>query len=120
MVPGQCKGKAHKAAHLGYGGGRRCLVSRKWSGKTLAEHRADKRTHVLRTLGAVGATPQQLTPDGQPQRYTWSLMSLRDPDRPDRITLLLQVVAQKRRWREQYERARQQLDELSAIGDQAA
>ena len=35
-----CKGKAHDADHLGYAG-RRVLVSRKWSGKTLADHRAD-------------------------------------------------------------------------------
>ncbi|NMH93181.1 replication initiation protein [Pseudonocardia bannensis] len=119
MVPGQCKGKAHKAAHLGYGG-RRCLVSRKWSGKTLAEHRDDKKQHVLRTLGAVGAKPDQATPDGERQRYSWDLMGPRDPDRPDRTQLLLQVVAQKRRWREQYEQARQLLDDVSATGDQAA
>jgi len=31
LVPGLCKGKAHKRENLGYGG-RRCLVSRKWSG----------------------------------------------------------------------------------------
>ena len=34
LVPGRCKGKAHDADHLGYAG-RRVLVSRKWSGKTL-------------------------------------------------------------------------------------
>lgn len=113
MAPGHCKGRAHKAAHLGYGG-RRCLVSRRWAGKTLAEHRADKRAHVLRTLGAVGATVQQATPDDQRDRFTWHLMGSRDPDRPDRTSLLLQVIAQKRRWREQYERACAQLDELSA------
>ncbi|GAA3421729.1 hypothetical protein GCM10018952_69370 [Streptosporangium vulgare] len=36
MLPGRCKGKAHKAEHLGYAG-RRVLVSRKWSNKTLRE-----------------------------------------------------------------------------------
>jgi Replication initiator protein, pSAM2 len=34
MTPGRCKGKAHKAEHLGIAG-RRVLVSRKWSNKTL-------------------------------------------------------------------------------------
>ncbi|MGH3708823.1 MAG: replication initiator [Pseudonocardiaceae bacterium] len=34
MVPGRCKGKAHKPEHLGIAG-RRVLVSRKWSNKTL-------------------------------------------------------------------------------------
>ena len=33
-IPGRCKGKAHKAEHLGVAG-RRVLVSRKWSNKTL-------------------------------------------------------------------------------------
>ena len=41
MVPGHCKHKAHDRANLGIGG-RRVLVSRKWSGKTLAAHRADR------------------------------------------------------------------------------
>jgi len=41
LVPGCCQRKAHDADHLGYAG-RRVLVSRKWSGKTLADHRADR------------------------------------------------------------------------------
>src|SRR6185437_11898851 len=36
MRPGACKGKAHRREYLGYAG-RRVLVSRKWSGKTLAD-----------------------------------------------------------------------------------
>ena len=39
--PGACKGQAHRREYLGYAG-RRVLVSRKWSGKTLADHRADR------------------------------------------------------------------------------
>jgi hypothetical protein len=38
MRPGHCRGKAHRREYLGYAG-RRVLVSRKWSGKTLADHR---------------------------------------------------------------------------------
>jgi hypothetical protein len=34
MIPGRCKGKAHQLEHLGIAG-RRVLVSRKWSNKTL-------------------------------------------------------------------------------------
>jgi hypothetical protein len=34
MTPGRCKGKAHPPEHLGIAG-RRVLVSRKWSNKTL-------------------------------------------------------------------------------------
>jgi hypothetical protein len=34
LIPGACKSKAHRREYLGYAG-RRVLVSRKWSGKTL-------------------------------------------------------------------------------------
>ena len=69
LVPGRCKGKAHDADHLGYAG-RRVLVSRKWSGKTLADHRADRKDWLLRTLG-VSAT--------DPARYAWEPVA---PGRP--------------------------------------
>ena len=50
MVPGLCKGKAHRPENLGYAG-RRVLVSRRWSGKALADHRADRKAWLLETLG---------------------------------------------------------------------
>ncbi|PRX45841.1 hypothetical protein B0I32_1464 [Nonomuraea fuscirosea] len=43
MAPGRCRSKAHKPEHLGYAG-RRVLVSRKWSNKTLAEHARSRLT----------------------------------------------------------------------------
>jgi hypothetical protein len=58
---GCCKGKAHRREYLGYAG-RRVLVSRKWSGKTLADHRADRKAWLLRTLG--------LPDTDDPARYT--------------------------------------------------
>jgi hypothetical protein len=61
LTPGHCKGKAHKRQTLGFGG-RRVLVSRKWSGKNLADHRADRRNYVLATLGAVLAKPGNAGP----------------------------------------------------------
>jgi hypothetical protein len=42
-------GDRHDADHLGYAG-RRMLASRKWSGKTLADHRADRKQWLLTTL----------------------------------------------------------------------
>jgi hypothetical protein len=42
LVPGRCRGKVHQKATLGYTG-RRCLVSRNWSNKTLTDHRLDGR-----------------------------------------------------------------------------
>ena len=50
LTPGRCRAKAHQREHLGYGG-RRVLVSRKWSGKTLTDHRHDRRAFVLALLG---------------------------------------------------------------------
>ena len=41
LEAGRCASKAHDRDHLGLGG-RRVLVSRQWSGKTLAVHRADR------------------------------------------------------------------------------
>jgi hypothetical protein len=49
LVPGACKGNAHRRDHLGYAG-RRVLVSRKWSGKTLADHRGDRKPGLPRCL----------------------------------------------------------------------
>ena len=62
LRPGCCKGKAHRPEHLGYGG-RRVLVSREWSGKTLADHRADRKAWLIGMLG-LSAT--------DPSRYTWN------------------------------------------------
>lgn len=119
LVPGACQGKAHKPSNLGYRG-RRCLVSRKWSGRNLTEHRAERRDHVLKTLGAVGADVELVTkddPDGT--RYQWAPIAVDDSDMPDRTNLLLHSIAQRRRWREQYEQAKQAA-EHSATVDQAA
>src|SRR5690606_19886095 len=61
MMPGRCRSKAHKPEHLGYAG-RRVLVSRKWSNKTLAEHKQDRRTWVMEA-------PRQTTQPTDPHTY---------------------------------------------------
>ena len=53
MVPGSCPGKAHDPENLGCGG-RRVLVSRKWTGKTLKGHAADRAEVVRQVLAAAG------------------------------------------------------------------
>ncbi len=88
LVPGRCKGKAHDADHLGYAG-RRVLVSRKWSGKTLADHRADRKEWLT-------ADPRCFGTD--PARYTWEPVSPSDPDHMDHARRLLHVVADRARW----------------------
>jgi hypothetical protein len=96
LVPGCCKGKAHDADHLGYAG-RRILVSRKWSGKTLADHRADRQQWLLDTLG-VSAT--------DPARYAWELVAPGDPDHLDHRRRMLHVVADRLRWQASLAEAR--------------
>ena len=88
LRPGLCKGKAHRREHLGYAG-RRVLVSRKWSGKTLADHRSDRRAWLLATLG-ISAT--------DPARYTWEPVAPGDPDHMPTAQRLLHVVADRQRW----------------------
>ena len=108
LVPGRCKGKAHDADHLGYAG-RRVLASRKWSGKTLADHRADRKEWLLRTLG-VSAT--------DPARYAWEPVAPGDPDHLDHARRMLHAVADRARWQaaltEARRRAQEAADNVSA------
>lgn len=118
MRPGCCKGKAHKREHLGYAG-RRVLVSRKWSGKTLADHRADRRNWVLHTLGLADSD------DGQEQnanRYTWAPVTPNDPAVLPLPQRLLLAVAERARWRTQLDaaQARASGTHLSATVGRAA
>ena len=71
LRPGHCKGKAHRREHLGYAG-RRVLVSRKWSGKTLADHRADRKQ--------LAPGNPRASPRTDPARYTWEPVTPGDPD----------------------------------------
>jgi hypothetical protein len=103
LVPGRCKGKAHDADHLGYAG-RRVLVSRKWSGKTLADHRADRKEWLLSTLG-VSAT--------DPARYAWEVVAPTDPDHMDHARRLLHAVADRARWQAALAEARRLAQEAT-------
>ena len=87
LIPGACKGKAHHREHLGYAG-RRVLVSRKWSGKTLGDHRADRKNWLLSTLGV----------QADPARYAWEPVTPGDPDHMEPARRLLHVVADRQRW----------------------
>ena len=123
-APGRCPNKAHDSEHLGCGG-RRVLVSRKWTGKTLTDHRADRRSAVRDVLEAAGAdmteadrcSASQLRDDGQP-RYQWRPVD-RD-DLPTYTEAIARSVAQRIEWRAEYEQAKQRAgpnaDANSAIG----
>jgi hypothetical protein len=104
LVPGRCKGKAHRRDHLGYAG-RRVLVSRKWSGKTLADHRGDRQAWLIETLG-LSAT--------DPARYRWEKVTPDDEDYmpPDRR--LLHSVGDRLRWKSALAEARRRTEAESA------
>jgi hypothetical protein len=98
MTPGRCKGKAHQPEHLGIAG-RRVLVSRKWSNKSLDDHRAERGEFVRQLLEQAGIHPTHGPQDGP---YVWERTAPADPDVPPRPVLLLQAVAERQRWKAEY------------------
>jgi Replication initiator protein, pSAM2 len=56
MTPGRCKGNAHKLEHLGIAG-RRVLVSRKWSNKTLNVPLCSTSTRIAQRRVCAGQSP---------------------------------------------------------------
>jgi hypothetical protein len=73
-----CKGKAHKPEHLGIAG-RRVLVSRKWSNKSLDDHRAERAAFVRQLLDHAGVRPGYAVDDGP---FEWERTRPGDPDLP--------------------------------------
>jgi hypothetical protein len=125
MVPGACLNKAHDAEHLGLGG-RRVLVSRQWTGKTLTEHRADRSEVVRQVLALAGLeidnhdrlSVSVLTDEGVP-RYEWRIASPASVDMPSYRAVICSTISQALEWRKQYDEAKRRagplLDHLSAI-----
>lgn len=120
LAPGRCAGRAHDRENLGIGG-RRVLVSRDWSGKTLKEHKADRAQVVREVLLSAGIVPPEIErmaadvtlTDGS-QRFVWTDHPI-DPD--TYITAVMNAVVERQRWRTQY---RDAVDSLSATGPPAA
>jgi hypothetical protein len=104
LRPGACKGKAHRPEHLGYAG-RRVLNSRKWSGKTLQDHRGDRKAWLIQTLGLE-------PPD--PARYTWHAVTPADRDYLPPDKRLLHIVADRARWQAALTEARRKAQEADA------
>ncbi|GAB2699750.1 replication initiator [Nocardia thraciensis] len=116
-VPGRCKGKAHRRDTLGLPG-RRVLVSRRWSGKTLPDHKADRAEFVRQLLASVGIEK----PDTSHLKVT--PVEPGDKDRPLREHLIMGAISKRSRWRAEYLRARMAADppglhETSATPDAA-
>jgi hypothetical protein len=108
MVPGHCPHKAHDRANLGLGG-RRVLVSRKWSGKTLAGHKADRAAVVRAALEEAGIDPDdhdELAVSGTNGRWSWELLGRSRVDDQTYIAAVAQSIATRERWKAQYDAAK--------------
>lgn len=112
MTPGSCPAKAHDREHLGCGG-RRVLVARKWTGKTLTDHRADRAEVVRQTLLAAGvevSDVQRLAatvvrPDGRP-RFDWQVWNPLTATTPVYRQVLTRSIAERLRWKAEYQAAK--------------
>jgi len=124
--PGRCKGKVHQRRTLGFTG-RRVLVSRQWSNKTLTDHRADRKAWV-KALLALSATDEHGQADSAEHdqddgldRYEYQLASRDDPDVPPPHVHFLRKIAERQQWRAQLDAAKQQVQQqLSATTTLAA
>ncbi|WP_425295849.1 replication initiator [Nocardia abscessus] len=96
--PGRCKGKAHRRDTLGLPG-RRVLVSRRWSNKTLPDHKHDRAEFVRQTLAAIGIV--------KPDRSHLIITPVEPGDKnvPPRDHLIMAAVSQRITWRAEYTRA---------------
>lgn len=85
------------------------LVSRQWTGKTLAGHRADRADVVRATLEAAGIDPDdhdELSISGSDGRYQWEILGRSTIDDHTYAVAIAHAVRQRQRWRTQYEAAR--------------
>ena len=73
---------------MGYAG-RQVLVSRKWSGKTLADHRGDRQAWLTEMLGL---------PATDPARYRWEQVQPDDEDYLPASRRLLRSVGDRLQW----------------------
>ncbi len=110
MIPGHCDKRVHWPERCGYGG-RRVLVSRHWTGKTLAEHAAERRDAVSVVMEAAGydmpegCSATELRDDGEP-RWIYEPINPGELPGDQYQQALIASVARRVAWREQYQRAR--------------
>jgi hypothetical protein len=108
MVPGHCTGKAHDRSNLGHGG-RRVLVSRQWSGKTLAGHKADRAAVVRAALEEAGIDPDdhdELAVTGTDGRWSWEVLPRSRADERTYAAAIAEAINTRTRWRTEYEAAK--------------
>jgi len=125
QTPGRCPAPAHDRENAGLGG-RRVLASRKWTGKTLTDHRADRATVVREALQAAGIqAPERdrcaadvVCEDGS-ARFVWEPVDRDRDGSVDYAAAILTAARQRHTWRQQYEHAKRHADNGPAPPDPA-
>ena len=113
LVPGRCKGRVHQRETLGFTG-RRVLVSRAWSGKTLTDHRHDQRDWIKTILA--GHLAADTNDNSEPGRYAYEPVRPDDPDLQPLAHRLLTAISTRTTWRKTIAEARAP-EETSAFGN---
>jgi hypothetical protein len=113
LAAGMCPGPAHDRDNAGLGG-RRVLVSRHRSGKTLSEHAADRAAVVRETLAAAGVDAPDagrmaadVLDDHGEARYRWEPV---EPGEVDYRAAVLHLAHERHRWQLQYTAAKAHRD----------
>jgi hypothetical protein len=122
LVPGRCKGKVHQRDTLGFTG-RRMLVSRSWSTRTLTDIRMDSAAWVRTVLAshpesADDVSSAEATPATGPvansPRFYYELARPDDPDVAPYQHRILVAIAARERWRHHLRMALTRDQQLSA------
>lgn len=122
LVPGRCKGKVHQRRTLGFTG-RRVLISRQWSSKTLKDIRDDRRDWVRALLAEHGQRDdldELGEPDADPGRFTYQIARPDDSDVPALEHRLMSAIAARTRWRAAMQAAQQRQATVSTTTPVAA
>lgn len=119
LVPGRCKGKVHQRSTMGFTG-RRVLVSRLWSNKTLADIRADNRAWVRAILSAGIGDHDQAVTDDPTTRYVFEIARPDDPDVPRYEFRILRSISERQRQRAQIAAAQRRQQAAQAPRDVSA
>jgi hypothetical protein len=131
LFPGRCKGKVHQRASLGFTG-RRVLMSRKWSTRTMADIRGDKRAWVQAILAghldghqqdqaadqarAQGREPPAVDPMDGPNRYRYEYAPPGSPGVEPLHVRIQQMIAVKLRWKAEMDAARAAMNVAAVAG----
>jgi replication initiator protein RepSA len=105
LVPGHCSGKVHQRRTLGFTG-RRVLISRQWSGKTLADHRADNQTWLRAILAGALDDNEDQAVTAESGQYYYQLARPDDPDVPSLQVRIMRSITNRQRTRTALARAR--------------